>query len=176
MENCQGFDDTKLFGFVWHGRPIYTQLIVVSFAARRIEGYCRRRNLARRTAGRGARRPITGRCGSCPWPGPARWCRRHGCARPRRHAPGWLQRAASVLRRRRRPNQPASRRRARCLGMTVVLARHPGDARHASQAFLNDRQFLSRGPTPPPLRTGKNLSCHHLCPITCKSMGKRSHV
>jgi hypothetical protein len=31
--------------------------------------------------------------------------------------------------------------------MNVVLARHPGDARHASQALLNNPQFLSRGPT-----------------------------
>jgi transposase len=34
-----------------------------------------------------SKRLYIGRCGSCPLPAPARWCRRHGCAQRRRTWP-----------------------------------------------------------------------------------------
>ena len=46
---------------------------------------------------------------SCPWPAPARSCRRRAAARRRAHAPRSARGAARARRRRRRPGRPASR-------------------------------------------------------------------
>nr|CAE12049.1 putative transposase [Magnetospirillum gryphiswaldense] len=43
--------------------------------------------LVHRRGGRRARRPNIGQCRSCPWPEPARWCRRRAAVRRRRHGP-----------------------------------------------------------------------------------------
>jgi hypothetical protein len=69
----------------------------------------------RQRAGPRAGRSITGRCGSCPRPEPARWCRRHGYAHPQGHASGSSSPAASALLPPRPPSRRASTRRDRRL-------------------------------------------------------------
>src|SRR6266481_7656518 len=62
------------------------------------------------------------------------------------------------------------------VGMNIVPARNLGNARLSSKALLNKPQLLSRSPSPPSLRTGKNRNRRHVCPLTCKLMGKHSHA
>src|SRR6266446_6694854 len=62
------------------------------------------------------------------------------------------------------------------VGMNIVPARNLGNARLSSKALLNKPQLLSRSPSPPSLRTGKNRNRLHVCPLTCKLMGKHSHA
>src|SRR6266478_4867078 len=62
------------------------------------------------------------------------------------------------------------------VGMYIVPARNLGNARLSSKALLNKPQLLSRSPSPPSLRTGKNRNRRHVCPLTCKLMGKHSHA
>ena len=71
-------------GIRLHQAGIARQMLLGMLAAAvgRVEECRRRRIGGRRTAGRRAHRSIADRCGTCPWPAPARWCRRHGCARP----------------------------------------------------------------------------------------------
>ena len=132
-----------------HQAGVARQMLLGMLAA--AVGASRRRpppaDRGRRTAGRRAHRSIAGRCGSCPWPAPARWCRRHGCARPRRHACGSPRPAASAWPPRRRPSRPASRRRARCLrAHRPSLWRLSGRCR----PYLANRMWASRpGPARP---------------------------